>query len=121
MSAPRFMLDEHVWAGLIKVGERIGADVVSVQTLIPQGSSDEDVLALAAEAKRILLTSNARDFAPLAAEWFLVGWEHWGIISVLILIIPSVIQTPAASNPASCLTHPCTDHPTTRLYDYPTT
>ena len=57
MSAPRFMLDEHVWAGLIKVGERIGADVVSVQMLIPQGSSDEDVLALAAEAKRILLTS----------------------------------------------------------------
>jgi len=82
MSAPRFMLDEHVWAGLTKVGERIGADVVSVQMLIPQGSRDEDVLALASEAKRILLTSNARDFAPLAAEWFLAGREHWGIIIV---------------------------------------
>ncbi|MEJ2305909.1 MAG: DUF5615 family PIN-like protein [Anaerolineales bacterium] len=82
MSAPRFLLDEHIWGGLIKVGERIGADVVLVQTRIPEGSRDEDVLVLAAEAKRILLTSNAKDFAPIAAEWFLAGREHWGIIIV---------------------------------------
>jgi len=28
MSQPRFLLDEHVWGGLVEVGRRIGADVV---------------------------------------------------------------------------------------------
>lgn len=80
--AHRFLLDEHVWGGLIKVGQRLGADLVLVQTQLSEGADDEDVLKLAASQKRILLTSNARDFAPLAVEWFLAGQEHWGIIIV---------------------------------------
>jgi hypothetical protein len=26
MSLPRFLLDEHVWGGLVQVGQRIGAE-----------------------------------------------------------------------------------------------
>ena len=78
----RFLLDEHVWAGLIRVGETIGADVIAVQSRLPEGSADEDVLDLAALEGRVLLTSNTRDFAPLAAEWFLAAKEHSGIIIV---------------------------------------
>lgn len=82
MSTLRFLLDEHVWGGLVKVGEEVGADVVLAQTQLPAGIDDEVVLALAANQSRILLTSNAQDFAPLAVEWFLAGREHWGIIIV---------------------------------------
>jgi hypothetical protein len=28
MSTPRFLLDEHVWGGLVKPGEELGSDVV---------------------------------------------------------------------------------------------
>lgn len=79
---PRFLLDEHVWAGLIQLGESIGVDVVSVQSRLAEGTDDATVLAEAAKERRVLLTSNARDFAPLAAEWFLASKEHWGIIIV---------------------------------------
>ena len=37
---------------------------------------------LAAQQQRLLLTSNTRDFAPKAAEWFLADREHWGILIV---------------------------------------
>ena len=82
MSRPRFLLDEHVWGGLVEVGRRLDIDVVLVQTQLPEGTDDEEVLALAASQKRILFTGNAQDFAPKAAEWFLAGHEHWGIIIV---------------------------------------
>jgi predicted nuclease of predicted toxin-antitoxin system len=82
MSTPRFLLDEHVWGGLVKVGEQIGADVVLVQTQLPKGTDDEEILAFAANEERILLTSNAQDFAPLVAKWFLTDQEHWGVIIV---------------------------------------
>jgi predicted nuclease of predicted toxin-antitoxin system len=78
----RFLLDEHVWGGLIQVASQSGADALLTQTQLEEGASDEDVLAFAARERRILLTSNAQDSAPLAADWFLTGREHWGIIIV---------------------------------------
>jgi predicted nuclease of predicted toxin-antitoxin system len=82
MSIPRFLLDEHVWGGLVDVGQEIGVDVLLVQTRLPIGTDDEVVLAFAAGQERLLLTSNAQDFAPLVAEWFLAEREHWGVIIV---------------------------------------
>jgi len=38
MSRPRFLLDEHVWSGLVEVGKRLGADVVLAQTQLPPPS-----------------------------------------------------------------------------------
>lgn len=82
MRPPRFLLDEHVWGGLVDVGQELGADVLLVQTKLTAGTDDEDVLAFAASQERILLTSNAQDFAPLVTEWFLTEREHWGVIIV---------------------------------------
>jgi predicted nuclease of predicted toxin-antitoxin system len=82
MSMPRFLLDEHVWGGLVEVGHELGADVLLVQTRLAAGADDEAVLAFAASQGRILLTSNAQDFAPLVASWFLAEREHWGVIIV---------------------------------------
>jgi len=42
MSRPRFLLDEHVWSGLVEVGKRLGADVVLAQTQLPEGTDDEE-------------------------------------------------------------------------------
>ena len=82
MSPPRFLLDEHVWGGLIAVGRRLEADIVLAQTQLPAGTDDEELLAYAAHQQRVRLTSNAQDFGPIAAEWFLAGREHWGILIV---------------------------------------
>lgn len=82
MSIPRFLLDEHVWGGLIDVGQGLGIDILLVQTQLPKGVDDEEVLAFAASLERVLLTSNAQNFAPLVTEWFLTEREHWGVIIV---------------------------------------
>jgi hypothetical protein len=71
-----------VWGGLVEIGQEIGVDVFLVQTKLPPGSDDEAVLAFAASQERILLTSNAQDFAPLITEWFLAERDHWGVIIV---------------------------------------
>lgn len=82
MSVPRFLLDEHVWGGLVNVGLELGADILLVQSKLPQGTDDDVVLAFAAEQNRVLLTGNAKDFAPIVTEWFLTEREHWGVIIV---------------------------------------
>jgi predicted nuclease of predicted toxin-antitoxin system len=82
MSTPRFLLDEHVWGGLVDIGQEVGVDVLLIQTKLPAGTDDEEVLAFAASQERILLTSNAQDFAPLVVDWFLAEREHWGVIIV---------------------------------------
>ena len=82
MSKPCFLLDEHVWGGLVEVGQTHSIDVVLVQTVLAEGSDDADVLSLAAQEGRVLLTSNAQDFAPLVADWFLHDCHHAGVIIV---------------------------------------
>jgi predicted nuclease of predicted toxin-antitoxin system len=49
----RFLLDEHVWGGLIQVASQSGADALLTQTQLEEGASDEDVLAFAARERRI--------------------------------------------------------------------
>ncbi len=78
----RILLDEHVWNGLVTIGQQLNVDVLPVQHVLPKGTSDEDVLIYAAKEQRILFTSNAGDFEPLAAAWFLDGRDHAGIVIV---------------------------------------
>lgn len=82
MSTPQFLLDEHVWAALGKLAKQLDTTIVGVQEAAKKGIPDDEVLALAASERRVLLTANTRDFAPLAAEWFLAERDHWGIIIV---------------------------------------
>jgi hypothetical protein len=82
MSDIRILLDEHVWNGLIRIGQEVGVDVLPVQAALPEGTNDADVLAFAAQERRLLFSSNTQDFAPLAAQWFQEAREHWGIVIV---------------------------------------
>lgn len=50
-----------------------------------EGLSDPEVLALAVEEGRILITRNSRDFAPLLREWARAGCRHSGYILIWTL------------------------------------
>ncbi len=45
-------------------------------------ADDADVLALAADDRRVLVTHNSRDFEPLTREWAEAGRSHAGVILV---------------------------------------
>lgn len=47
-----------------------------------EGLADEDVLTLAAEERRILVTHNIRDFPGIAREWMEAQRAHGGVILV---------------------------------------
>lgn len=47
-----------------------------------ESSTDNAVLAFAAESGRILVTRNSRDFAPLARVWAARGRNHAGVLLV---------------------------------------
>lgn len=62
---------------------RRGHDVVSLAADAALGALDDpEVLQLAAEQSRILVTRNARDFAPLLREWAEAGRHHAGCILI---------------------------------------
>ena len=50
-----------------------------------EGLDDPEVLALAAQEGRILVTRNSRDFAPLLREWAEAGRSHAGAILIWTL------------------------------------
>lgn len=45
-----------------------------------KGAPDEEQLAFAAAARRVLYTSNARDFDRLHYEWVAAGRTHAGVV-----------------------------------------
>lgn len=85
MSAPvRLLLDAHVSGP--RVGRRLqeqGHDVRALdQELALEGLDDEEVMALAAEERRILVTHNIRDFPSILREWAAAQRSHAGAILV---------------------------------------
>ncbi len=79
----RLLLDE-MYAPAIAVELRArGHDAVSVhEAADPQlvGSPDDEVLAAAASAQRVLVTENVRDYRPLELARLAAGDHHHGII-----------------------------------------
>ncbi len=72
-----------------KIGSALhkrGHDVLSLAADTTLGALDDpQVLELAAEQARILVTGNARDFAPLLREWAESGRHHAGCILIWTL------------------------------------
>lgn len=63
-----------------------GHDVLSLASDAGLGALDDpQVLELAAEQARILVTRNARDFAPLLREWAEADRHHSGCILIWTL------------------------------------
>jgi predicted nuclease of predicted toxin-antitoxin system len=80
----RLLLDAHVSGP--RVGRRLqeaGHDVRALdQEPALEGLDDEEVLALARDEKRILVTHNIRDFPAILREWAAMGRSHAGTILV---------------------------------------
>lgn len=59
-----------------------GIDTVAIQRERPdlEGRDDAFVLRAAASERRVLVTNNVRDFAPLVEAFGLSGETHYGVI-----------------------------------------
>lgn len=63
--------------------EKRGHDVRSLASDAALGALDDpQVLELAARERRILVTRNSRDFAPLLREWAEAGRHHSGCVLI---------------------------------------
>ena len=80
----RLLLDAHVSGP--RVGRQLQARGHDVRALDQEpaleGLDDEDVLALASEERRILVTHNIRDFPGILREWAAAQRPHAGTILV---------------------------------------
>jgi predicted nuclease of predicted toxin-antitoxin system len=80
----RLLLDAHV------SGRRVGRPLAAVghdvrpldQEAALEALDDEEVLTLAAEDRRILVTHNVADFPAILREWAAAGRSHAGVILV---------------------------------------
>ena len=80
----RLFLDAHVSGP--SVGRRLEAAGYDVRALDQEpdleGLEDDEVLALAAEERRILVTHNVSDFPRILREWAMANRSHAGVILV---------------------------------------
>ncbi len=80
----RLLLDAHVSGP--RVGRQLQAKGHDVRALDQEpaleGLGDEEVLALASEDRRILITHNIRDFPSIVREWMAAQHSHAGLILV---------------------------------------
>ena len=84
----KFLLDENIDARLLPFLQDLGHDVTSVAKDYLYGLLDEDVLAMAHQEHRILIT-NDRDFGELI---FHQGFPHSGIILFRLTAFDADIQ-----------------------------
>jgi hypothetical protein len=80
MTTAQLYLDEDVWLGLANAGRTQGFDLVHAYEAKRGGLSDTEQLAYATEHGRAILTHNAKDFVPLALDYFYNQRKHCGII-----------------------------------------
>jgi predicted nuclease of predicted toxin-antitoxin system len=83
----RLLLDANLSPrGIAAKLRKAGHDVLALaENATFEGLADPQVLELAASERRVLITRNSRDFAPLARQWAEAGRSHAGIILIWTL------------------------------------
>ncbi len=83
----RLLLDANLSPrGIAAQLREAGHDVLALaEDAAHEGLPDPQVLELAASERRVLITRNSRDFAPLARQWAEAGRSHAGIILIWTL------------------------------------
>ena len=77
----RALIDEQLSAEIALLLRQRGHDVVAaVERDDLRGGSDRTIFEVAGAEGRAVVTSNVRDFRPLAAEWLARGRTHAGLI-----------------------------------------
>lgn len=113
----RLFLDAHLSARRIGASLRLGGHDVRAadeeRTL--DGWSDDDLLALATEEGRIMITFNVRDFPRIAQEWaearrhhagcaIMVGMEHSNFGAILRALDSVLAARPQQPDWLDCTT-----------------
>ncbi len=83
----RILLDANLSPrGVANRLRETGHDVLALaENAAFEGLADPQVLELATTEKRVLVTRNSRDFAPLAREWAEAQRAHAGLILIWTL------------------------------------
>jgi predicted nuclease of predicted toxin-antitoxin system len=78
----RLLLDEHYSRTIAEELRRRDVDAVAIQQERPdlEGQDDDHVLRTAAAERRVVVTNNVRDYAPLVEDFGLRGEPHFGVI-----------------------------------------
>ncbi len=80
MAEIKLYLDEDISQTVAVVLRSRGFDAVSVHEAGMRGKTDEEQMAYAINDGRVLLTFNAKHFAPLAKQLYKNGQSHFGIV-----------------------------------------
>jgi len=78
----RLLLDEHYNFTIAEELRQRGVDAIAIQKerLDLEGQDDDVVLRTATVERRVVVTNNVRDFAPLVEDFGLRGDTHFGVI-----------------------------------------
>jgi len=78
----RLLLDEHYNRAIAEDLRRRGIDAMAIQEERPdlEGQDDDVVLRTATAERRVVVTNNVRDYAPLVEDFGLRGETHFGVI-----------------------------------------
>jgi hypothetical protein len=78
----RLLLDEHYNSAIAEELRRRGVDAVAIQKERPdlEGQDDDALLRTATLERRVVVTNNVRDYAPLVEDFGLRGEMHFGVI-----------------------------------------
>jgi predicted nuclease of predicted toxin-antitoxin system len=80
VSPLRLYLDRHIMTRLAEDLARRGYDCLTTQQAGNDRATDEEQLTFATAQRRVIVTYNIRDFAPLHQNWLAIGRQHAGII-----------------------------------------
>ena len=77
----RLLLDEHYSHTIAEELRRRGVDAVATQNERPEleGQDDDVILRAATLERRVVVTNNVRDYAPLVEEFGLRGEPQFGV------------------------------------------
>jgi len=86
----KFCLDEQMSRRVAEQLRKKGCDAIAITEthLGHRNTPDEAVLSWAILERRALVTYNIHDFAPLMAQMYALGREHWGVILISERSIP---------------------------------
>ena len=78
----RLLLDEHFTFTIAEELRRRAVDAVAIQRERPEleGQDDDAILRTATAERRVVVTNNMRDYAPIVEALGLRGETHFGVI-----------------------------------------
>jgi len=88
ITSPRFLLDENIHLAVAEGLRRLDFDVLHALEANLLKATDEEIMEIAVDQKRILVTRDIRDFGQLARLYLNIGRMFSGVL----LVAPSIAE-----------------------------